>query len=210
MVVLSMLFMYFIMLPICIWFLIGFATSYPPVGEDNPGLVMQWIGQTVRKEQAVEPSPVATEQQLVIPIVPDDPPSPREGQMWIKSPQGHLRIHIAGQTRNFVPATGDRSLMRPLIDINEYISFVTLLALGNLVAFQMPVFIFILGWTGLVDPKLLSKYRRHCVFICFFLGMILTPADPLSMLVLAFPLWGLYELGMLAAGYVYPRREQTQ
>ena len=61
----------------------------------------------------------------------------------------------------------------------------------------------ILGWTRLVEPSLLSKYRRYCIFVCFVIGALLTPADPISMFALALPLWGLFELGLIVMRLAY-------
>ena len=57
-----------------------------------------------------------------------DPVEPKNGQVWLKVPEYVLRFHANGQTRSIVPGT--TNLMSPLIGFGEYISFVTLLALG--------------------------------------------------------------------------------
>jgi sec-independent protein translocase protein TatC len=84
---------------------------------------------------------------------------------------------------------------------------VTWLALGVVIAFQLPVVMLILGWSQLVSPYWLAQYRKYCVFACFALGAIFTPADPVSMLVLALPLWGLFELGVLLMKLTYRQPE---
>jgi len=48
----------------------------------------------------------------------------------------------------------------------------------------------------LLTPKMMSKYRRHAIAVCAVVGAFMTPADPLSMLLLAGPLYFLYELGL--------------
>jgi sec-independent protein translocase protein TatC len=53
-----------------------------------------------------------------------------------------------------------------------------------------------LGWVGILDPKAMTKYRKHAIGACTVVGAILTPADPVSMMLLAIPLYGLYELGL--------------
>ena len=71
------------------------------------------------------------------------------------------------------------------------------LALAFGIGFQTPVVVLLLGWAGIVDRKTLAKYRRYAVAISAVAGAILTPADPLSMMLLAIPLYVLFELGML-------------
>ncbi|MEZ6192732.1 MAG: twin-arginine translocase subunit TatC [Phycisphaerales bacterium] len=150
-------------------------------------------------------APGAGNATSLLPVLTTDPPTPIEGQAWIKQPEGQLRIHSNGRTQVFIPLAS-QSMLAPMIEIDQYISFVTTLMLSVVVSFQLPVVMMILGWTGLIDPKFLSKYRRHCVFTCFVLGAILTPADPLSMFALAIPLWGLYELGLLVMRMGYRKK----
>ena len=99
-------------------------------------------------------------------------------------------------------------MLSPMIEIGQYISFVTMLMVAIVVSFQLPVVMMIVGWTGLVDPAWLSKYRRYCIFVCFVLGALLTPADPISMFALALPLWGLFELGLLVMRAGYRKRTE--
>jgi len=61
----------------------------------------------------------------------------------------------------------------------------------------LPVLMLVLGWTGVVRAETISQSRRYCIFGCFVAGALLTPADVLSMLLLAIPLWGLFEFGLL-------------
>ena len=148
-------------------------------------------------DESVEltPSPPGTP-ALTIPMLEADPVEPAEGQFWIKLPQRELRAHIGGKVHRFLPYQVGSSL-HTMLGINEYINMVTMLALGVIVAFHLPVVMLIVGWSNLVDPAWLAKYRKYCVFVCFVMGAVFTPADPISMFVLALPLWGLFEIGLL-------------
>jgi sec-independent protein translocase protein TatC len=65
-------------------------------------------------------------------------------------------------------------------------------------SFQLPLVMLVLGWTGVVPPSFVARYRRHCIFICFALGAVLTPStDVVSMMVMSLPLWGLFEFGLV-------------
>ena len=72
-----------------------------------------------------------------------------------------------------------------------------MLSLGFAVGFQMPVVVLLLGWAGIVEPKDLTGIRKYMLMGCLVASSILTPADPLSMVLLAGPLYVLYELGLI-------------
>ena len=77
-------------------------------------------------------------------------------------------------------------------------------------AFQLPVVMLVLGWTGVMASETVSQSRRYCIFGCFVAGALLTPADVLSMFLLAFPLWGLFEFGLLLMKLMERRRERRE
>ncbi len=211
--VLGVLFMYYVLLPITLAFLIFFTIGYPAPDASAPTdggllgvLLSPYSSPTSTDEPDGSASPDVPENPTArVPVLALDPPQPLEGQAWIKQPEGQLRIHSHGRTQVYIPLAS-QSMLAPMIEIDQYIGFVTTLMLSVVVSFQLPVVMMILGWTGLIDPKMLSKYRRHCVFVCFVLGAFFTPADPLSMFALAIPLWGLYELGLLVMRMGYRKK----
>ncbi len=84
----------------------------------------------------------------------------------------------------------------PQIRINEWLSFVMFLPLGFGIAFQLPlVMLFLYRINLLTIQTYLSKWRI-AVMVIFALSMLLTPADPISMIMLAVPLTFLYFLGI--------------
>ena len=81
--------------------------------------------------------------------------------------------------------------------IGEYLGFVMFLPLGFGIAFQLPLVMLFLHRIGLLSiPMYLSKWRIAIVVICI-ISMVFTPTDPISMLLMAMPLIGLYFLGIL-------------
>ena len=68
----------------------------------------------------------------------------------------------------------------------------TILAFG--VALQLPLVVFVLGWLGVISSATLRHYRRLAIVIIFVLGMVLTPPDPMSQILMAVPMCVLYEL----------------
>jgi len=87
--------------------------------------------------------------------------------------------------------------------LNPYISFVLFMALGVCVGFQIPVAMFIASSVGILNPAWLKRYRAHAVIFMFLVSAVLTPQDPISMCVLALPLWLLFEFGLIIGRIAY-------
>ncbi len=93
-----------------------------------------------------------------------------------------------------VPAAAVGDLLQ--ISLREHISFTGTLLLVFGVAFETPLFIFLLSSTGLVSAAWFAKQRKYAVVIAFFMAAILTPPDPWTQSALALPLILLYEIGI--------------
>jgi sec-independent protein translocase protein TatC len=81
--------------------------------------------------------------------------------------------------------------------ISEWIGFVLFLPLGFGIAFQLPLVMLFINRLGIVSVESFLDKWRLAVLGIFFISMILTPADPVSMLMMAVPLTVLYFLGLL-------------
>ena len=95
----------------------------------------------------------------------------------------------------FTSASPDGVLV--MTDIRSYLDFVLKLFFAFGFSFAIPVAIVILSWVGLVDPSRLGKKRPYIFVLCFSLGMLLTPPDVISQILLAIPMWLLFELGLI-------------
>ncbi len=86
-----------------------------------------------------------------------------------------------------------------MTDIDKYLSFVltTFMAFG--VTFEVPVVVIVLVRVGVVSIAKLKQARPYVIVGAFVIGAIFTPPDVLSQVMLAVPLWLLYELGILLA-----------
>ena len=93
--------------------------------------------------------------------------------------------------------------------LQRYISFVTVLMLVFGLAFQTPIAIFILNRTGLVSLRALQSARKYVFLSVFIIAAIVTPPDVISQILLGFPLYALYELGILLA-YVAGKRRAAK
>lgn len=82
-------------------------------------------------------------------------------------------------------------------DINEYLSFVLMTFLAFGVAFEVPVVVMLLAMTGLVSPRKIAAARGYVVIGVFVAAAVLTPPDPMSQIMMAIPMWLLFEAGLL-------------
>jgi sec-independent protein translocase protein TatC len=80
--------------------------------------------------------------------------------------------------------------------ISEWLGFVLFLPLGFGIAFQLPLVMLFLHRVGIFTIEAYLEKWRIAVLVIFIISMFLTPADPVSMLLMALPLTGLYFLGI--------------
>ena len=92
-----------------------------------------------------------------------------------------------------------------MITLKDYIEFVTHMLVAFGVAFELPVLAFFLSIAGIVDYKQLIKFFRYFIVVAFVISAVLTPPDPLSQLLLAIPLCGLYGVSIMVA-YFFGRK----
>lgn len=89
-----------------------------------------------------------------------------------------------------------------MTDINRYLDFVLKLFFAFGLAFEIPIAILVLLWTGVTDVESLKAKRPYMIVGCFVFGMLLTPPDIISQVLLALPMWALFELGLLFGRFV--------
>jgi sec-independent protein translocase protein TatC len=94
-----------------------------------------------------------------------------------------------------------------MTDINNYLDFALKLFFAFGIAFEIPVVVVLLTLTGLVPVKKLSSARGYVVIIIFVAAAVMTPPDPLSQILMAVPMWLLYEGGVLMARVLNRGRE---
>ena len=89
-----------------------------------------------------------------------------------------------------------------MTDIGKYLDFVLTLFLAFGVTFEVPVAVVILVRMGMVSVAKLREIRPYVIVGAFVIGAIFTPPDVVSQVMLAVPLWVLYELGIFVAQWV--------
>lgn len=95
-----------------------------------------------------------------------------------------------------------------MTDIGSYLDFVITMFLAFGFAFEVPVAVVLLVKLGWVSVVTLREVRSYVVVGAFVLGAIFTPPDVVSQLMLAVPLWLLYEAGILAAAFLAGKERQ--
>ncbi len=95
-----------------------------------------------------------------------------------------------------------------MTDISRYLDFVLTLFFAFGAAFEIPVAVVLLVWTGAVDPKTLREKRAYVIVGAFVVGMLLTPPDIISQTLLAFPMWLLFEVGVFMGERFAPKRDE--
>jgi sec-independent protein translocase protein TatC len=86
-----------------------------------------------------------------------------------------------------------------MTDIGKYMDFVLTLFVAFGVTFEVPVAVVVLVRMGMVSVEKLREIRPYVVVGAFIIGAIFTPPDVVSQIMLAVPLWLLYELGIIVA-----------
>jgi sec-independent protein translocase protein TatC len=98
--------------------------------------------------------------------------------------------------------------VEPELRLTDWLSFAVMMPLIFGVAFQTPLVMLFLERLGIVRVEAYTKNRRMAVFILAVVAALLAAApDAVSMLMLALPMWGLYELGILLCRWA-PRPKQ--
>ncbi|MCH2148200.1 MAG: twin-arginine translocase subunit TatC [Phycisphaerales bacterium] len=140
-----------------------------------------------------------------LPILESMPDAPAAGSAWVLMPQGLLQIAVPeseGVLRVLqLPLEGSNAISQ-IFRLTSYVNFVLILLAGIALAFQMPLVIVLLGWTGIVNVKGLKANRKWALLVCSIIAAITTPADVISMVFMLMPLYCLYELGILLLQFV--------
>lgn len=95
--------------------------------------------------------------------------------------------------------------------IDSYLSTVLTLTLGTGIIFQLPVIIFILSKLGVMTPKFMRKSRRYAAVLILVVAAVVTPtADPYTMMIVALPLFLLYELSIMISASIEKKKLKAE
>jgi sec-independent protein translocase protein TatC len=94
-----------------------------------------------------------------------------------------------------------------MTDINAFLSFTLGMVFAFGLAFQVPIVIIVIVWTGLVSRRALKGARPYVLLGAFVIGMVLTPPDIFSQTLLALPMYALFEIALFICARFLPDRE---
>ena len=170
-------FLYYVMLPVSLFFLVTFGA----------GLVQQRAPGVALPEGVVLPR---------VEIFRGDPEGAPEGSYWVDERLNELRIMLPGGEVGGLPLRRGGVIAQEY-RIGEYVNLVFNLGLVFAIAFQLPVVMMLLNWVGILEPRDVASARRYVVLGCAAAGALLTPQDPISMIALGGALYMLFEFGVV-------------
>lgn len=88
------------------------------------------------------------------------------------------------------------------ITLDSYVSTFTTLTLLMGLVFQLPVIAFVMTKLGFVSSDLLSRYRKHAFLLIMLVAAVITPPDLMTLVLVAIPLYVLYEVSIRVARWV--------
>lgn len=95
-----------------------------------------------------------------------------------------------------------------MTDITKYLDFVLKMFFAFGMAFEVPIATIIVISTGMTTAQKLSEKRPYIIVVAFIAGMLLTPPDVVSQMLLAIPMWILFELGLVFSRLLTRKKER--
>lgn len=89
-----------------------------------------------------------------------------------------------------------------MTDIEKYLSFVMTMFIAFGVTFEVPIVVVVLAKMGIVSVATMREWRPYVIVGAFIIAAVFTPPDVISQFMMAIPLWLLYEVGLIVAGWL--------
>lgn len=116
---------------------------------------------------------------------------------------------ITPMSVNFLGSYQVSSEVRNTITLDSYIGTVTTMTLITGILFELPIAVYFLSKIGILSPVFMRRYRRHSVVLILILSALITPtSDATTLMLVAVPLWVLYELSIFVSVYVTRGQEK--
>ena len=117
---------------------------------------------------------------------------------------------IAPLSINFLAAYQVSAQIKNMVQMESFISTITTITLSAGIVFELPVVVYFLSKLGLMSADFMRKYRKHAVVVILVVAAIITPSpDITSQLLVAFPLYILYELSIFVSVFVQKQQDNT-
>jgi sec-independent protein translocase protein TatC len=110
---------------------------------------------------------------------------------------------------NFLGGYAVSAAVSNQIALTSYVSSITMMTLLMGLLFELPVLILFLTKIGIVTPQFLRKYRKHTVIAILIIAGVITPSpDVFSQLIVAIPLYALFELSLAISSRMYRKKQE--
>jgi len=104
---------------------------------------------------------------------------------------------------NFLTGFSVSDMIENTFTIDSYLSSIATLTIGTGIIFELPVIIYVLSMFGIMTPAFMRASRRYAIVIILIIAAIVTPTpDMITMMVVAFPLYLLFELSIFVSAYI--------
>lgn len=92
--------------------------------------------------------------------------------------------------------------------LDDYISLISTMTLVSGIIFEMPILVYFLTRMTLITPEFMRKYRKHAVIVILIAAAVITPSpDVTSQMIVAVPMYLLYELSVFVSAWTIKKYE---
>ena len=92
--------------------------------------------------------------------------------------------------------------------LTNYVGFITMFVLAAGILFELPMIVYFLSKLGLVTPDIMRHYRKHAFVVILLVSALITPADVGTQMLIATPVYFLYEISIFISARVVKNRER--
>lgn len=116
---------------------------------------------------------------------------------------------IAPLSINFLGSYQVSTSVQNMIEMDSYISTITIITLASGIIFELPIVVYFLSKLGILTPTFMRRYRKHAVVVILILAAVITPSpDITSQLLVALPVYVLYEASIFVSAYVLNKKNK--
>ncbi len=117
---------------------------------------------------------------------------------------------ITPMTVNFLGNYQVSEQVKNTITLDSFISIVTTMTLITGIVFELPIVVYFLSKVGILTPTFMRTYRRHAVVVILIIAAVITPtSDATTLVMVALPLYVLYEISILVSAYVLKEKNKN-
>jgi sec-independent protein translocase protein TatC len=129
------------------------------------------------------------------------------GYLVLCEPAAYYMMSLLHSERS---KSGVDLILKPVLMMDEVADFLMMTLAGCGAAFELPVVVAVLGALGIVTTKTLWKFNKYALVLATVLGAVLTPStDPFTQMLLAGPLFALYEVSILVVWVIERARKRS-